>query len=92
MNPYCRKCQGAMLGAIAGALILHCPVNQEKQPCPYLPPDQHTHSERYVPPQYRAMTVTVATTAGSVVHDALIDVIDDMERPGFKRYVIKLED
>jgi len=91
MNPICRKCKGATIAAVGGALILHCPIDQEKQKCPYLPPEQHTHNEIFVPPPYQNMTVVIATTAGSISHDLLIDVFDDPERPGFKKHVIKLK-
>jgi len=89
MNPICEKCKGMMIAAITGSLILYCPFEPQKQACPYLPPEQHTHNEVYVPQQYRTISVAVATSASSITHEALIDVIDDDERPGFKRYVLK---
>ncbi len=90
MNPICEKCKGAAITSLMiGALILHCPVDQKKDKCPYLPPEQHTHNEIYVPPNYRSSTVTVATTAGFINHDSVVEVGDDPERPGFKISILK---
>ncbi len=91
MNPICKLCKGATIAAITGSLILYCPFEPQKHTCPYLPPEQHTHNEVYVPPQYQNLVITVATSASAIDHGSLIDIIDDTERPGFKKYVLKFE-
>ena len=88
MNPTCEKCKGAALAGMIG-LILYCPFDKQTHPCPFLPPEQHTHNERYVPPQYLTTIVTVATTAGSLYHDSEVEVIDDPDRPGYKIHILK---
>lgn len=88
MNPICEKCKGAAMVGMIG-VILYCPLDQHKHPCPYLPPEQHTHNERYVPRQYQTSTITVATTAGIINHDLVVEVGDDPERPGNKKYILK---
>ena len=95
INPICAKCKGAGLkgSAIftaATVFILSCPVDIEKEKCPYLPPEQHTHQEPYTFPEAIATSYTVATTAGIIIHDSTFSVEDDPDRPGFKRYYIKV--
>ena len=88
MNPTCAKCKGA--GIVVGiGLILYCSVYQQTHFCPFVPPEQHTHNEKYVPPQYLTTTLTVTSTAGSLYHDSEVEVIDDPERPGFKIHILK---
>ncbi len=97
MNPICEKCQAAKLkkGTIAAAVvtgvILNCYFDPQIHPCPYLPPEQHTHNERYVPPQYQNMIVTVATSASTIDHESVVEIFDDPERPGFKIHILKIE-
>jgi len=80
-----------MIPVVTG-IILYCAVDTREHPCPYVLPEQHMHNETYVPQQYQGLTVTVATTAGPIDHNFVVDVADDPERPGFKISVLKLED
>lgn len=100
MDPICEKCRGANINegakiktgakitaAIMTGLILYCPFDPHS--CPYVPPEQHTHNEKYIPLEYQSLIVTVATTAGSIDHDSVVKVIDDPDRAGSKIYILK---
>lgn len=84
------KCKGAGITAVLTALVLSCPIDIEKEKCPYLPPDQHTHQEPYTLPAYITTSCTIATTAGIILHDSIFKVEDDPDRLGFKKYYIKV--
>ena len=92
MNSICMKCKGAGLTApaVLTAFILSCPIDIEKEKCPYLPPEQHTHQKPYTLPERITTTVTGATTAGIISHESILTVENDPDRPGFNKYYIKV--
>ena len=90
MPPICQICQGAGIVSVTAALILQCPVALHRKECPYLPPHQHTHEEVYVPPQYSAPRIVVATPEVPLDHPLLLGSTTDPHIEGYRMYYIDL--
>lgn len=90
MPPQCRKCKGAGIVGISLAFILHCPIDLGEHKCPYLPNNQHTHQEIYIPPQFTQSSVTVATSGTLINHPNIVYQTADPDRSGSTLYYIEL--
>lgn len=95
MTSICEKCREAGIATMIGVLILSCPIDTEKEKCPYLPPHVHIHQEIKIP-SFNGMTVesntaTVVSSSSDLYHDAILFNYDDSDRPGSKIYVFNVK-
>lgn len=90
MLPKCEKCKGAGIAGLSLAFILHCPVDLKEYRCPYLPDNQNTHQEIYIPPQFDQSSVTVASSATTINHPNVVYETPDPGKSGSTLYYIDI--
>ena len=88
MHTICDKCKGLGIATVAGALILNCPIDPDKEHCPYLPDHQHTHQEVYVPPNLNPLTLVNATSGTAIDHPGVAYTFPDPDREGNTIYIV----
>ena len=90
MSPKCVNCMGAGIAGVALAFVLHCPSDVDWKKCPYLPPEQHTHQEVYIPESVPGINVVVTSSGIIVNHPGTVYSYPDENRTGNTIYVINV--
>lgn len=91
MCPFAKACKMTSIIA-AGAFILSCVHNSEKDQCPYLAANDHIHKKINVPIPVRTIANVVATSVTPITDSSIIHSYPDPNRKGSMVYFFYMKD